>query len=152
MMAEQLEQKFETILVVDDVDLVLGLVVLILKGANYNVIQANSGAQALKLASEYPEHIDLLLSDVKMAGMTGPSLATALKLARPDLRVMFMSAFRGGDLLVLNFGWAYIDKPFVKDKLLEMVHSVLHSPDKSQGSHQFDTRQDTDRNRKVEAG
>jgi len=48
------EATKETILVVDDVDLVLGLVVLILKGAHYNVLQANSGTQALKVAADYP--------------------------------------------------------------------------------------------------
>jgi FixJ family two-component response regulator len=63
-----------------------------------------------------------------MPGMSGPSLGTALKLTRPDLHVMFMSGFPGGDLLVLNYGWSYIEKPFVASKLLEMVNDVLHSP------------------------
>jgi len=151
-MAVTLEQKLETILVVDDVDLVLGLVVLLLKEANYNVLQANSGAQALKVAAEYPARIDLLLSDVNMPGMSGPDLGTALKLTRDDLRVLFMSAFPGGDLLMLNYGWSYVQKPFVKDRLLEKVYSVLHSPDRSQGTRGFDTRTDSDPNKKLEAG
>jgi len=151
-MAVPLEQKLETILVVDDVDLVLDLVVLLLKDANYNVLQANSGAQALKVAAEYPGRIDLLLSDVKMSGMSGPDLGTALKLRREDLHVLFMSAFPGGDLLMLNYGWSYVQKPFVKAKLLEKVYSVLHSPNRSQGSRGFDTRKDSDPKEKVEPG
>jgi len=45
-----------------------------------------------------------------------------------------------GNLLVLNYGWAFIEKPFVAEKLLHMIDVVLHSPDKSQGSDQYDTR------------
>jgi FixJ family two-component response regulator len=51
-----------------------------------------------------------------MPGMTGPDLAELLKKARPDLHLMFMSGFTGGNLLVLNYGWAFIEKPFVPAK------------------------------------
>ena len=44
-----------------------------------------------------------------------------------------------------NNGWAFIEKPFVPKKLVEMINAVLQKPDKSQGSHQFDTRKDKDR-------
>jgi two-component system cell cycle sensor histidine kinase/response regulator CckA len=151
-MAELLEQKLETILVVDDVDLVLNLVVLILQSADYNVLQASNGDLALKLAAEYPGRIDLLLSDVQMPNMTGPKLGNEIKKTRPDMHVMLMSAFVGGNLLVLNYGWNFIEKPFVSAKLLEMVNDVLHTPNKSQSTHQFDARKDTDPNKKVEAG
>lgn len=55
---------------------------------------------------------------------------------------MFMSGYPGGDLLVLNYGWAFIQKPFVSAKLLEMVNVVLHTSDRSQDLDQFDTRKD----------
>ena len=55
---------------------------------------------------------------------------------------MLMSGFSGGDLLVLNYGWSYISKPFVAGKLVEMVNSVLRGPDRSQSSTQFDRRID----------
>jgi len=45
---------------------------------------------------------------------------------------------------VLNYGWAFIEKPFVKAKLLNMVNRVLHSPNKSQGSSRYDTREDSE--------
>jgi hypothetical protein len=49
-----------------------------------------------------------------------------------------------GNLLVLNYGWAFIEKPFVARKLVEMVTEVLHSPDRSQlGGKEFDSRKDT---------
>ena len=64
------------------------------------------------------------------------------------MQVMFMSGFTGGNLLVLNYGWAFIEKPFVPEKLVAMINVVLHTPDKSQGSSQYDTRRDA----KPEAG
>ena len=87
-----------------------------------------------------------------MPKMTGPRLGNELKKARPEIHVMFMSAFAGGNLLVLNYGWSFIEKPFVAKKLLEMVNDILHTPNKSQSTHEFDTRKDTDPDKKVEAG
>ncbi len=141
------EKRTETILVVDDIQWVLQVVVAILEHAKFVVLQASSGPGALKLAAQYNGKIDLLLSDVRMPDMTGPDLGDLLKKVRPEIHVMFMSGYGSGDLLVLNYGWAFIEKPFVSKKLVEMVDSVLHTPNKSQGMHQYDTRKDeTDRN------
>jgi two-component system cell cycle sensor histidine kinase/response regulator CckA len=135
--------RTETILVVDDNALVLGTVVKILEAEHFHVLSADSGASALKLASETTETIDLLLSDVEMPEMSGPDLGEALKVARPSLRVMLMSGAANGNLLVLNYGWAYIQKPFVGMKLIQMVNNVLHTQNRSQlGGQEFDTRKD----------
>ena len=141
-MTTPLVKSPETILVVDDTEMVRELVIGILKGAKFHVLQANSAEDALRVALDYTGKIDLLLSDVQMPGMTGPDLGEALKQSRPDMHVMLMSGFIGGNLLVLNYGWAFIEKPFVPVKLLEMVDVVLHTPDKSQGSRQYDARRD----------
>ncbi len=132
-----------TILVVDDVDFVLKVVVDILKNAHYNVLHAHSGSEALELASQHDGKIDLLLSDVQMPGMTGPKLGEELIKVRPATHVMFMSAYPSGNLLVLNYGWSFLEKPFVADGLLQMVKDVLAAPNKSQGTHKFDTRENT---------
>jgi two-component system, cell cycle sensor histidine kinase and response regulator CckA len=142
IMASSFTGVLETILVVDDTENILNLVVEILETANFHVLQANSGVGAVTLAAGYSGKIDLLLSDVDMPEMSGPELGDALKQARPDMHVMFMSGFTGGDLLVLNYGWAFIDKPFVPRKLVEMINAVLHSANKSQGNHGFDSRKD----------
>ncbi len=141
-MATPLTETLETILVVDDTETVLNLVVEILEGAHFHVLSAHSGPAAVQLAAGYPGKIDLLLSDVEMPEMSGPQLGDALKELRPDMHVMFMSGFTGGDLLVLNYGWAFIDKPFVPKKLVAMVNDVLHTRNKAQGNHQFDKRKD----------
>jgi DNA-binding NtrC family response regulator len=76
--------------------------------------------------------------------MLGPDLGLELKKTRPDLRVMLMSGGENGNLLVLNYGWAFIQKPFVATRLIQMIIEVLRSPDRSQRSGQeFDTRKET---------
>ena len=134
----------ETILVVDDNAEVLNVVVAILKSANFRVFSAASGPDAVELAEKTDERIDLLLSDVDMPQMTGPDLGETLKKTRPNIHVMLMSGGAKGSLLVLNYGWAFIQKPFVAAKLVEMVTDVLHSEDRSQlGGQEFDSRKDT---------
>ena len=136
--------KLQTILVVDDNDAVLNAVVGILRHANFQVLSAGNGANAIELAKETEGRIDLLLSDVDMPLMSGPDLGLMLKKTRPDLRVMLMSGGANGNLLVLNYGWAFIQKPFVAARLVQMILEVLHSPDRSQhGGQEFDSRKDT---------
>jgi DNA-binding NtrC family response regulator len=138
----------ETILVVDDNEAILAMVVGVLESANFRVLSANSAAAALRLTKGTEQKIDLLLSDVEMPQMSGPDLGEMLKKARPALHVMLMSGGVNGNLLVLNYGWAYIQKPFVPEKLVEMVTDVLHSRDRSQpGGQEFDSRKDTSKNR-----
>ncbi len=139
----------ETILVVDDNDLILDVIVAILKDEKFRILTADSGPAALKLAAETTEVIDLLLSDVDMPEMSGPDLGEALKKSRPDMHVMLMSGGDNGNLLVLNYGWAYIQKPFVAVKLVQMIKHVLHSENRSQpGGQQFDSRKDSERPQK----
>ena len=141
-MSEIVAVKLETILIVDDDASVLRMVSAILINANFQVLSANNGAHAIKLATEAEGRIDLLLSDVDMPQMSGPDLGLKLKETRPDLRVMLMSGGENGNLLVLNYGWAFIQKPFVAVKLVQMINNVLHSRDRSQpGGQEFDSRE-----------
>jgi two-component system cell cycle sensor histidine kinase/response regulator CckA len=137
-------KKLETILVVDDNEKVLAVVVGILKRAKFQVLSADTEAAAIALAKKTKGRIDLLLSDLDMPQMSGPELGEELKKARPDLHVMLMSGGAKGSLLVLNYGWAFIQKPLVPAKLVEMVTRVLRSPNRSQlGGQEFDSRKDT---------
>ena len=143
-MPDALKGTLETILVVDDNEMVRQVVVQVLERANFRVLSAESGPAALKLAEQPGLKIDLLLSDVDMPQMTGPDLGEILKKARPDIHVMLMSGGDNGNLLVLNYGWAFIQKPFVPKKLVQMLTEVLHSEDRSQlGGQEFDSRKDT---------
>ncbi len=142
-MPSSLRGTRETILVVDDDEGVLHTVVGILERSNFKVLSAHNGSGAIKLAEENPEVIDLLLSDVNMPLMSGPDLGQFLKKSRPAMHVMLMSGGDNGNLLVLNYGWAYIQKPFVATKLVQMVTHVLHTADRSQaGGQEFDSGKD----------
>lgn len=142
-MPDSLRGTLETILVVDDNPAVLKTVTTILEKANFVVLSARCGSDALKLAMETDAKIQLLLSDVDMPLMSGPALGAELKKTRPDLHVMLMSGGGiDGNLLVLNYGWAFIGKPFLIAKLIQMVTDVLHSPDRSQLGDEFDSRKD----------
>ncbi|MEP6716036.1 MAG: response regulator [Terriglobia bacterium] len=135
--------NLETILVVDDHAGVLAVVGEILQRANFQVLSATSSAAAIKLADESDLLIDLLLASLNMPLMSGPDLGEMLKKSRPKMHVLLMSGGYNQNLLVLNYGWTYIQKPFVPVRLVEMVLSVLNSPDRSQpGGREFDTRKD----------
>jgi two-component system cell cycle sensor histidine kinase/response regulator CckA len=136
-------KKLGTILVVDDNENVLAVVAGILKRAKFQVLSADNGAAAIALAKKTKGRIDLLLSDLDMPQMSGPDLGETLKKARPDMHVMLMSGGAKGSLLVLNYGWAFIQKPLLPAKLVAMVTHVLHSPNRSQlGGQEFDSLKD----------
>ena len=79
IMPPSLKGTLGTILVVDDDEEVLQIVVAILRHANFRVLSANSGPNALKVAAKTDGKIDLLLSDVDMPQMSGPDLGETLK-------------------------------------------------------------------------
>jgi two-component system cell cycle sensor histidine kinase/response regulator CckA len=138
-------QPIETILVVEDHSALLKLVKQILEDANFTVIPATSAKQAIRLEAEYPGTIDLLLTDVRMRGMSGPNLAKRLKENRPQMRVMLMSGYPGGALLVLNYGWHYIEKPFVPAALVSKIKDVLHGETREQSTYRYDALKDSRR-------
>jgi len=129
----------ETILLVEDHPVLLRLVKQILENANFAVIPASSAKEAIRLEAEFPGTIDLLLSDVRMKSMSGPSIAKRLKERRPQMRVMLMAGYPGGALLVLNYGWYYIEKPFVASVLVSKIKDVLRGETREQSTDRFNT-------------
>jgi CheY-like chemotaxis protein len=117
----------KTILVVDDNPEVLRSVSQFLADSAYNILTANNGKEALQQASGYKQEIHLLLSDFEMPVMTGIELATKLTLERPGLRVLLMSGFNGG-MLVLNEGWHFLAKPFIPSQLRALIAGLV-APD-----------------------
>jgi two-component system cell cycle sensor histidine kinase/response regulator CckA len=115
----------ETILLVEDHSALLKLVKQILEDANFSVIPAKNAKEAVRLEAEFTGTIDLLLSDVRMRGRSGPELAKRLKLRRPSMRVVLMSGFPGGASLVHNSGWHYIQKPFAPAALVDKIKGAL---------------------------
>ena len=78
----------------------------------------------IEASAQFP--IDLLLTDVVMPGMSGPTLAAALKPKRPDMRVLLMSGYPGDDLTgELKPDERFLRKPFTPYVLLEHVRAAL---------------------------
>jgi two-component system cell cycle sensor histidine kinase/response regulator CckA len=120
-----------TILLVEDHSALLKLVKQILEDAHFRVISARNAKEALRLESEHPGAIDLLLSDVRMRGMSGPDLAMVLKDRRPLMGIVLMSGYPGGASVVHQSGWHYIQKPFAPAALVEKIKSVLRAEGRS---------------------
>ena len=133
----------ETILVVEDDAAILRLVQLILEEAGFEVLAVSSAKEAIRIEADFSRTIHLLLSDVMMPDMCGPDLADVLKQRRPEMRVMLMSGYADGAMLVLNHGWHFIRKPFLPTALLDSVTDVLHTKIRDQGTDHFDPRKYT---------
>jgi CheY-like chemotaxis protein len=118
----------ETILVVEDERAVRSLVKEILETNGYSVLEAGNADEALRAVQAYEGTIDLLLSDVVMPGMSGPSLAVQLRAMRPSIAVLFMSGYaeepvelRG----IVEKGAGFLAKPFTLAALTRKVREVL---------------------------
>ena len=119
-----------TILVVDDNDLVRELVVDILEAAQYTVLQADSGQQAMQLISQQPA--DCVLLDYNLPEMKGTEVLEQIRASEASCRVISMSAqpLDAGSYLSEKSGFdAYLRKPFMPDELIEAVaHQVARQP------------------------
>jgi CheY-like chemotaxis protein len=101
----------------------------LLQRNGYRVLQAASGEAALTLAAQ--NDFDLLLTDSVMPKMSGSVLTERLKVARPDLAVLFMSGYSKGVLSpqrLIDEEVALIQKPFTERDLLMSVSAVLRLP------------------------
>ena len=88
----------ETILVVEDEELVRRIIERILGRLGYRLLLASQGSQALELSRNHTEPIDLLLTDVVMPGMSGYELAEAIRKERQDIAVLFSSGYSEEDI------------------------------------------------------
>ena len=115
----QVKSVSKTILVVDDEPQILSIVSGFLCG-QYYILTASSGADALQKSEQFKGEIHVLLSDFQMAGMTGIELATRITVVRPKIKVLLMSGYSEG-MLVLNEGWHFLPKPFALSQLRSLI-------------------------------
>ncbi len=118
----------ETILLVEDEDKVREVLRRILEGRGYRVLVAASGAEAIELAAGAAEPIDLLLTDLTMPGLKGTEIAARLSADRPELRVLYMSGYRSGNLPARKEGPLCLQKPFSAEVLARAVRKVIDGP------------------------
>ena len=118
-----------TILLVDDEESVRAIVVKILRRANYDVLEAEDGAAAIRISDSHPGEIDLLISDMYMPGLRGPEVAATLAPKRPGLRVLFMSGYADPDSRSgVPLGANFLNKPFSGKELTTAVAAALDAP------------------------
>jgi len=123
----------ETILLVDDEPDVRAVARDVLAAKGYRILEAANAEEALRVAQEHGDLIDLLLTDVVMPGLHGHELAAQLRAQRPGLKVLYMSGFalvqaqhemletRAG----LEPGGPILPKPFSPESLTRKVSEVL---------------------------
>jgi PAS domain S-box-containing protein len=127
---EEVARGSETVLLVEDEDVVRGLAAHILEDAGYRVIKARGGDEAIEFCSQETEPIDLLLTDVVMPEKSGKEVADRVTSMRPRLKVLFMSGYTDEAIVnhgVLDSGIEFIQKPFTPLALSKKVREVLDS-------------------------
>ncbi len=117
----------ETVLVVEDEERIRGLLDAVLGDYGYRVLMAANGKEALELAAQHDNKIDLLLTDVVMPRMGGAELANQLESSAPDLRVLFMSGYSEEIVASQMMGGnrVLLEKHFTIVELLDTVRSAL---------------------------
>ena len=116
----------ETILLVEDEDVVRDLIAASLVSFGYRVLTAEAPSRALEIAAS--ENFDLLLTDVVMPEMNGRELALMLQAQRPSLRVLYTSGYASHVLLEkgdLSETTSFLQKPFPLDVLACRVREML---------------------------
>jgi two-component system, cell cycle sensor histidine kinase and response regulator CckA len=121
------ESTGHRILVVEDEEAVRRLVGRILSGRGYEVIESHSGADALAQLDAIGGRVDLLLTDVRMPGMSGRELALNVQMLHPEIKTLYMSGYAEQALAEDSIRGldSWIHKPFSAETLLTLVQRTL---------------------------
>jgi len=117
-----------TVLLVEDEDAVRAFGARALKNKGYNVLEANSGEAALEVLGDSGETVDLLITDVVMPRLDGPSLVRQVRESRPDMPVIFISGYAEDSFrkrLGREAGIHFLPKPFSLKDLAGKVKEVM---------------------------
>jgi two-component system cell cycle sensor histidine kinase/response regulator CckA len=118
----------ETVLVIEDENVVRKLACRGLRDHGYNVVEAPNGTQALRYIREHPQGVDLVISDVVMPEVGGRELGQRLATLDPDLPILYMSGYTGEDVVqrgLLDPGAPFQQKPFTPAGLALKVRQML---------------------------
>jgi CheY-like chemotaxis protein len=129
---DSLPEGEETILIVEDEDIVRKTVVRTLQKKGYKILEADNAAAAVNVEAGHPGPIHLLLTDVVMPGMNGRQLASTIALRRPSIKVLYMSGYNADIIArkgILEPGTAFIEKSFTSSTLCHKVRRILDQKD-----------------------
>jgi two-component system cell cycle sensor histidine kinase/response regulator CckA len=117
-----------TVLLVEDEDAVRAFAARALVSRGFTVLEANSGVDALRVLDEQGADVQLVVSDVVMPEMDGPSLLKELRRRKPDAKVIFVSGY-AEEAFRKNLGeeekFVFLPKPFTLKQLVEAVKETL---------------------------
>ncbi|WP_439331602.1 cell cycle histidine kinase CckA [Pelagibacterium lacus] len=126
----------ERILIVEDEESVRMFSARALSATGYEVFEAGSGEEALEVIEEVNGELDLIISDVVMPEMDGPTLLTEVRKTYPDLKVIFVSGYAEESVrqgLADDTSVEFLPKPYTLDQINSKVKEVL-SGGATQGS------------------
>jgi len=117
----------ETVLLVEDEEDVREVGREFLKLSGYQVLEAGNAAEAIEIAKKYRGPIDALITDMNMAGMGGLELARQMELARPGIKVLFITGYNEHAVLTKSEvdPGAVLHKTFAKETLVRALRQVL---------------------------
>jgi signal transduction histidine kinase len=121
----------ETVLLIDDEDMVLEIGRALLETMGYQVITAKDGEEAISLYERQGSGIDLVLLDVVMPGLGGGDVYDRLKTMNPDMKCLLLSGYSidGEATEILQRGCdGFIQKPFKLRDLSKSIREILHHP------------------------
>jgi two-component system, cell cycle sensor histidine kinase and response regulator CckA len=127
---EEVPRGTETILFVDDDETVRRLLALGLERLGYRVLQAASGPAALALGEEETATIELIITDLVMADMSGLDVVRLLRSTRPQVKSVYVTGYADGHTTIAQLpdASALLEKPFRLDQLARLVRQVLDKP------------------------
>jgi PAS domain S-box-containing protein len=115
----------ETVLLVEDDSAVRRSAHRVLSQCGYNVLQASNGAEALKLCRDRSVHIDVLVVDIVMPGMSGREVARRLRQTRPSLPTLYISGYNQTEAIPESKTMVLFRKPFTGSALAQKLREVL---------------------------
>jgi CheY-like chemotaxis protein len=128
----------ETILLLEDEESVRQVTCATLTGSGYHVLQAGRGDHAIQLAEQYKGSVPLIVSDVVMPDMNGPSIVAKVQAFHPEAKVLYVSGYAEVPVAqrLIAQGTIPMQKPVSRRDLLRKVDEMLHGPaESSDGPH-----------------
>jgi PAS domain S-box-containing protein len=118
----------ETILVLEDEESLREVTCEILTAGGYSVLPAGRGGQAIELARQYQGPIHLMLSDVVLPDISGPSVVGAVQALHPETKVLFVSGYAEVPVAqkIIAAGAVLLHKPVSRSDLMREVDEILH--------------------------
>lgn len=124
-------QGSETVLVVEDEEILLELIQEVLEMHGFQVLAALDGNEAMELCERHPSPIHLMLTDVMLPNQNGRELAEYLSPLHPEMKILFMSGYTEEAMMfqgLVETALPFIQKPFTPMDLVRRVRETIECP------------------------